>query len=124
MERAPYNAGMAKSYGLRCPIARTLDRVGERWGLLILRDLHRDGPRRFQDFLESLETIAPTTLSARLKSFEDDGIVERRFYRDHPPRAEYVLTEKGKRLGPVIKALWDWGVRYEGTGLDRRAKRP
>jgi DNA-binding HxlR family transcriptional regulator len=107
---------MAKGYGMMCPVARTLDVVGERWTLLILRDLFVIGPRRFQDLLESLDGIAPTTLSARLKSLEEDGIIERRFYSDHPPRADYGLTEKGRRLGPVLKALRDWGKRYDDTG--------
>src|SRR5229473_2613655 len=78
-----------------CPIARTLDIVGERWTFLILRDLVLDGPRKFQDFEKSLSGISPNTLSARLKTLEDNGIVERRFYSDHPPRAEYVITAKG-----------------------------
>ena len=99
---------MGNGYGLKCPVARALGVVGERWALLIVRDLLMVGPRRFQDLLESLDGIAPTTLSARLKSLKEDGIVERRFYSDHPPRAEYVLTEKGRRLGPVLKALRDW----------------
>ncbi len=102
---------MPKSYGLICPVARALDVVGERWTLLILRDLLTAGPRRFQDLLESLNGIAPTTLSARLKSLEDDGVVERRFYSDHPPRAEYILTAKGEKLGPVVGALREWGRR-------------
>ncbi len=97
-------------------MARALDVVGERWSLLILRDLLTVGPRRFQDFLQSLGGIAPTTLSARLKSLEAEAIVERRFYSDHPPRAEYVLTKKGRGLGPVVKALRDWGARYEVSG--------
>lgn len=101
---------------MKCPVARALDIVGERWALLILRDLLTLGPRRFQDLLDSLGGIAPTTLSARLKSLQEDGIVERQFYSDHPPRAEYVLTQRGRRLGPVLKALRDWGKRYEDGG--------
>lgn len=97
-------------------MARTLDAIGERWTMLILRDLLTVGPCRFQDFLESLGGIAPTTLSARLKSLEQDGIIERQFYSDHPPRAEYVLTKKGRALGPVVKGLRDWGRRYESAG--------
>lgn len=109
---------------MKCPVARALDVVGERWTLLILRDLLMVGPCRFRDFLESLGGIAPTTLSARLKSLEEDGIVERRFYSNHPPRAEYVLTEKGRRLGPVLKALRDWGKRYEDAGSASPPKFP
>jgi DNA-binding HxlR family transcriptional regulator len=95
-----------------CPIARSLDVVGERWTILILRDLVRFGPRKFQDFERSLAGISPNTLSARLKRLEDAGIVERRFYEQHPPRAEYVLTEKGSELRPVLRALLEWGERH------------
>lgn len=99
-------------YDMRCPIARTLDIVGERWTILILRDLVVDGPRKFQDFERSLAGISPNTLSLRLKRLEGSGIVERRFYAQHPPRAEYVLTDKGDELRPVLKALLDWGRRH------------
>src|SRR5260221_10043492 len=81
-------------YGQDCPVARTLDIVGERWTLLILRDLLRQGPRKFQDFEVSLAGIGPNTLSARLKRLEQAEIVERRLYAQHPPRAEYFLTAK------------------------------
>ncbi len=96
-------------YDMRCPIARTLDIIGERWTILILRDLLLEGPRKFQDFQQSLAGISPNTLSARLKRLEESGVVERRFYEQHPPRAEYLLTAKGRALGPVLKALLDWG---------------
>ena len=74
-------------YELNCPLARTLDIIGERWTILILRDLFRIGPRRFQDLQESLRGVSPNTLSARLKTLEEHDIVVRRFYDDHPPRA-------------------------------------
>ena len=96
-------------YDMRCPIARTLDIIGERWTILILRDLLLEGSRKFQDFQQSLAGISPNTLSARLKRLEESGVVERRFYEQHPPRAEYLLTAKGRALGPVLKALLDWG---------------
>jgi DNA-binding HxlR family transcriptional regulator len=96
-------------YDMRCPIARTLDIVGERWTILILRDLAVGGARKFQDFERSLAGISPNTLSARLKRLEEAGIVERRFYEQHPPRAEYLLTEKGNELRPVLRALFNWG---------------
>lgn len=103
---------MAKSYELKdCPVARTLDIIGERWTILLLRDLLLQGPRRFQDFQESLVGLAPNTLSARLKALEAHGLVVSRLYSEHPPRLEYLLTEKGKSLGPVLKALREWGRR-------------
>ena len=105
-------------YDMRCPIARTLDIIGERWTILILRHLVVGGPRKFQDFERSLAAISPNTLSARLKRLEEAGIVERRFYEQHPPRAEYLLTKKGEELRPVLRALYDWGqhhTRYRGS---------
>lgn len=104
---------MAKSYQQKsCPVARALDVIGERWSMLILRDLFLHGPRRFQDFQDSLAGVAPNTLSARLKTLEAQGVIERRLYSEHPPRLEYQLTEKGKDLGPVLKALKKWGDQY------------
>ena len=100
---------MARPERQDCPVARTIDLIGDRWTILILRDLLRRGPHRFQDLQSSLEGIGPTTLSARLKGLEANGFVARQLYSDHPPRAEYVLTEKGKSLGPVVRALRDWG---------------
>jgi DNA-binding HxlR family transcriptional regulator len=104
---------MARSYRQNaCPVARALDIIGERWTILLLRDLFLQGPRRFQDFQESLTGVAPNTLSARLKTMEEQGLIARRFYSDHPPRVEYYLTNKGKSLGPVLKALRAWGERH------------
>jgi DNA-binding HxlR family transcriptional regulator len=104
---------MARSYQQEnCPVARALNVIGERWSILILRDLFLKGPRRFQDFQTSLTGVAPNTLSARLKTLEAQGVVARLLYNEHPPRLEYYLTEKGKSLGPILKALKSWGDRY------------
>jgi DNA-binding HxlR family transcriptional regulator len=92
-----------------CPVARALDIVGDRWTFLILRDLLLDGSRRFHDLQQSLEGISPNTLSQRLKALLENGVIERHFYEEHPPRAEYLLTTKGRSLGPVLKALKEWG---------------
>lgn len=103
---------MAGTYGQRCPVARALDVIGERWSLLILRDLRRFGPLRFQDLEERLPGIAPNTLSARLKTLQAQGVVDTRLYEAHPPRYEYFLTDKGEALRPVLKALYTWGETY------------
>jgi DNA-binding HxlR family transcriptional regulator len=103
---------MSSSYNLKCPVAQTLDVIGERWTILILRDLFVDGPRKFQDFERTLPGISATTLSARLKKLEEHKILTRRFYADHPPRAEYVLTDKGRTLGPLLKMLLAWGIKH------------
>ena len=93
-------------------MARALDAIGEKWSLLVLRDLFRKGPLRFQQLEEGLGGAAPNTLSARLKALENAGVIGTRLYQSHPPRYEYFLTDKGKALGPVLKALYNWGERY------------
>ena len=96
-----------------CPVASALDVIGEKWTLLILRDLTRNPSRRFQDLLDSLHGCAPNTLSARLSSLEEQGLIERRQYEQHPPRMEYVLTAKGREVRPVLKALKAWGQKLQ-----------
>jgi DNA-binding HxlR family transcriptional regulator len=112
-----------RKYDLDCPVAQTLDVVGERWTILILRDLFLQGPRRFQDFETSLAGLTASVLSCRLKELEERGIIERRLYADHPPRAEYLLTPRGRELRPVLKALRTWGERHGGRGRPA-SKRP
>lgn len=92
-----------------CPIARTLDIVGEWWTLLIVRDAVL-GARRFDEFKAT--GIADNVLSARLKKLTEAGILKRRRYQRLPDRYEYVLTEKGRALAPVVLALRSWGKRF------------
>ena len=96
--------------GQVCSIARSLEVIGERWTLLIVRDV-MNGRRRFDDLQEGLG-IARNTLSARLQRLVDEGILERRAYQRHPERYEYFLTEKGLDLWPALVALLHWGDRY------------
>jgi DNA-binding HxlR family transcriptional regulator len=103
---------MSTPYSRSCPVARTLEIIGDRWTILIVRDLLLKGPRKFIDLELSLQGISPNTLSARLKTLEETGLIERRFYEQHPPRAEYLLTAKGRELGPVLRALRDWGQKH------------
>jgi DNA-binding HxlR family transcriptional regulator len=100
-----------KSFGeARCPIARSLDLVGEWWSILILRDAFR-GVRRFDDFQASLG-IARNMLSRRLKRLVEAGLLETHPYSEHPPRHEYRLTEKGRDFHPVLMTLMAWGNRW------------
>jgi DNA-binding HxlR family transcriptional regulator len=104
---------MAKSYQIDdCPVARTLDLIGERWTILLLRELLLRGPRKFQDFQTALPGAAPNILSTRLKTMEENGLVRRSLYNERPPRLEYVLTDKGKSLGPIVKAMREWGNKH------------
>jgi DNA-binding HxlR family transcriptional regulator len=105
---------MQKQYSADCPVARTLSVIGSNWTCLILRDLFAHGARRFQDLQDSLDGIAPTTLSERLRTLEQHGIVQRRFYSMSPPRADYVLTDKGRDLGPILIAMQTWGDKHTG----------
>jgi len=105
---------MPKTYGQSCPVARSLEFLGERWTLLVVRDLIT-GPKKFQDFSASLAGVTPAVLSSRLKVLETNGIVARRLYSEHPPRAEYALTDRGRELRPVVRALGIWGARHLGA---------
>jgi DNA-binding HxlR family transcriptional regulator len=96
----------------KCPVERAAKIVGGRWTALIMRDLLQKGRCRYQDFVHSLPGVPPNTLSDRLKMLEAHGIVERHVYDEHPLRADYVLTEKGRELRPIIKAMRDWGLKH------------
>ena len=95
---------------MACPIARSLERVGEWWSMLILRDAF-GGTTRFDDFQQSLG-IAPNMLARRLAALVEAGLLERRRYSDRPPRDDYVLTEAGRELAPVLGALRVWGEAH------------
>jgi len=97
----------------RCPVACTLDVLGDRWSLLVVRDLMR-GKRRYAEFAESKEGIPTNILADRLKRLKANGVIRSRRYSEHPPRVEYELTEKGEDLRPIMRALVDWGVRHAG----------
>jgi DNA-binding HxlR family transcriptional regulator len=111
----------------RCPIARTIDLVGEWWSILILRDAFR-GVRRFDEFQASLG-IARNMLSRRLKRLVEAGLLETKPYSERPPRHEYRLTEKGRDFYPVLMTLMAWGNRWAHrdhtrVALSRRTGQP
>jgi DNA-binding HxlR family transcriptional regulator len=93
-----------------CPIARSLERVGEWWSILILRDAFK-GKTRFDQFQKSLG-IAPNMLTRRLNTLVESGLLERRLYSEKPPRHEYVLTPRGQDFRPVLWALVSWGNKH------------
>src|SRR4051812_8468181 len=94
-----------------CPVAGALDIVGDKWTLLVVRDLLR-GKRRYGDFAASSEHIPTNILADRLRRLEQAGIVERVQYRARPPRYEYRLTPRGQDLQPAIRSLAAWGLQY------------
>jgi DNA-binding HxlR family transcriptional regulator len=96
-----------------CPVLATAHIVAGKWTLLMLRDL-AGGPRRFGELQRSLAGISPRTLSLRLRSLEEEGIVERREFAEAPPRVEYRLTAKGAHLVPIVDAMREYGSRWLG----------
>lgn len=94
-----------------CPIASTLDIIGDRWTLVIVRDL-LNGKSRFAQFMDSPEKITTSVLTTRLNSLECAGIVEKQAYQDRPKRYEYKLTESGRHLLPVVQAMCIWGNKF------------
>lgn len=105
----------AKSFaGMTCSIAGALEAIGDRWAILILRDLLL-GLSRYDD-LQTSTGMPNTTLAERLKSLEEHGLVDRRQYQERPARFEYVLTRKGRDLWSVTFALAQWGDRWDASG--------
>ena len=94
-----------------CPIASALELLGDRWTLVVLRDL-LTGKRTYKEFLESPEAISTNILADRLRRLDEWGLVERRPYREKPERLAYELTQKGADLLPTLQALCRWGNRY------------
>ena len=95
----------------KCPIQFTLDLIGNKWSILILRELFT-GDRRTHQFLDALPGISSKTLTIRLRELEAHGLVQRKVYPEIPPRVEYSLTEKGRGIQPVMSALYHVGLQW------------
>lgn len=95
-----------------CPVATTVQLIGSKWKLLILRDL-LTGTKRYNELRRSLPEISQKVLTSSLKSMVDDGIVLRTAYPEVPPRVEYSLTDLGESMRPVIKVMEQWGTEYK-----------
>jgi DNA-binding HxlR family transcriptional regulator len=103
-----------------CPVASALDVVGDRWTLLVIRDLFA-GKHRFGEFLNSPEHIPTNILAERLKRLERAGLIASTLYSEHPPRFEYHLTSRGRDLAPVVDAMATWGLaQFPGTRRHQR----
>ena len=94
-----------------CPVASMLDIVGDKWTLLVVRDLFLN-KHRYGEFLESPEAVPTNILAGRLKKLEACGLIKRVLYQDNPPRAEYYLTTRGGDLAPMLRAMLEWAKRY------------
>ena len=95
-----------------CPVETTLMLIGDKWKVLILRDL-MDGTRRFGELKKSIGTVSQKVLTAQLRDMEEKGLLTRKVYAEVPPRVEYTLTETGYSLKPILDAMWAWGADYK-----------
>ncbi len=95
-----------------CPVATTVQLVGSKWKLLILRNL-LERPWRFNELKRSLDGISQKVLTDSLRSMEDDGIITRTVYPEVPPRVEYALSELGESMRPIITVMEEWGISYK-----------
>ena len=101
----------AEIYRSNCPISTTLDIVGDRWTLIIVRDMVT-GKTRFAEFLESPERITTNILTDRLRAMVESGLAEKRAYQDRPPRFEYTLTPQGRALIPLLQDMCRWANAF------------
>ena len=96
-----------------CPVETTLTLIGNKWQVLILRDLNLNGTMRFKELQRSIGKISQKVLTSNLRAMEESGIVHREVFAEVPPRVEYSLTELGSTLQPVLDAMWAWGESYK-----------
>ena len=96
-----------------CPVATTVQLIGNKWKLLILRNLVYDGTQRFGDFLKTVPAISKKVLTDNLRALEKDGLIERQVFAEVPPRVEYSLSPLGNSLRPIIDAMAEWGTEYK-----------
>jgi DNA-binding HxlR family transcriptional regulator len=97
-----------------CPVETTLSLIGDKWKVLILRDL-LPGTKRFGELKKSVGNVSQKVLTAQLRTMEANGLLTRTVYAEVPPRVEYTLTELGKSLKPVLDAMWNWGEEYKAS---------
>ena len=97
-----------------CPVETTLTLIGDKWKVLILRDL-MSGTKRFGELKKSIGTVSQKVLTAQLRDMEANGPVHRDVYAEVPPRVEYSLTELGQSLKPILDAMWNWGEDYKNS---------
>ena len=95
-----------------CPVETTLMLIGDKWKVLILRDL-MPGTKRFGELKKSIGNVSQKVLTAQLRAMEENGLVSRKVYAEVPPRVEYSLTELGRSLEPILDSLQNWGEEYK-----------
>lgn len=97
-----------------CPVETTLTLIGDKWKVLILRDL-LTGTKRFGELKKSIGTVSQKVLTSQLRAMEESGLVNRKVYAEVPPRVEYSLTELGESLKPILDAMGNWGKNYKAS---------
>ena len=97
-----------------CPVETTLSLIGDKWKVLILRDL-MPGTKRLGELKKSVGNVSQKVLTAQLRAMEESGLVHREVYAEVPPRVEYSLTELGKSLKPILDSMWAWGEEYKAS---------
>ena len=95
-----------------CPVETTLMLIGDKWKVLILRDL-MPGTKRFGELKKSVGNVSQKVLTSQLRDMEANGLVTRQVYAEVPPRVEYSLTDLGRSLKPILDAMWNWGEEYK-----------
>lgn len=95
-----------------CPVETTLTLIGDKWKVLILRDL-MTGTKRFGELKKCVGNVSQKVLTVQLRAMEANGLVHREVYAEVPPRVEYSLTDLGRSLKPILDAMWSWGENYK-----------
>lgn len=98
-----------------CPVATTVQLIGNKWKLLILRNMFFSGKQRFTDFMKTIPGLSKKVLTDNLRALENDGLIEREVFAEVPPRVEYSLSDLGKTLKPVLDAMLEWGEDYKAS---------
>lgn len=97
-----------------CPVETTLTLIGDKWKVLILRDL-LTGTKRFGELKKSIGNVSQKVLTTQLRAMEENGLLTRTVYAEVPPRVEYTLTDLGRSLKPILDAMWNWGEEYKAS---------
>ena len=98
-----------------CPVATTVQLIGNKWKMLIIRNLIYNGKQRFSDFIRTIPAISKKVLTDNLRALEDDGLIEREVFAEVPPRVEYSLSEIGKSLRLIWDTMEAWGIEYKAN---------
>lgn len=106
---------LMKDESHECPVATTVQLIGNKWKLLIIRNLIYNDKQRFTDFIKTIPPISKKVLTDNLRALEKDGLIKRQVFAEIPPRVEYSLSALGKSLKPILDAMLEWGANYKNS---------